>query len=215
MTTFYPREQFFFRWAVYIFGLVVMSLGVALIIRADLGASPWDVLHIGLTMQFGLTIGTWTVIMGFFMLITATMMTKEWPRAGAYLNMVLVGLFVDIHLLLISTPAVLALQTAFLAGGILLMGLGIGIYISPRCGAGPRDSFMIAVSERTGMGVSRVRGLMELTVLAGGWMLGGPVFLGTIVFSLTIGHVTGKCLPLCQSWMDRRMERGISVENIN
>ncbi|PYZ98793.1 hypothetical protein CR205_09535 [Alteribacter lacisalsi] len=215
MTRFYPREQLLFRWAVYVLGLLVMSLGIALIIRADLGASPWDVLHIGLNMQFGLTIGTWTIIMGFFMLITATMLTKEWPQTGAYLNMVLVGVFVDIHLLLISTPAGIAPQSAMLVTGILMMGFGIGIYICPRCGAGPRDSFMLAVSERTGMTVSRVRGLMELTVLGAGWFLGGPVFIGTILFSLTIGHVTGKSLAFCQGWMDRRMERGITVENIH
>ncbi|MBM7097201.1 YitT family protein [Bacillus sp. H-16] len=208
-------DQKFFRWSVYIIGLIIMSLGISLTILADLGSAPWDVLHIGLTNQFGLTIGTWTIIMGFITLITATMLTKEWPKAGAYLNMILVGVFVDIHLFILTTPSTLIGQGFMLVAGILIMGFGIGLYISPRCGAGPRDSFMLAVSEKTGMTASRIRGLMEIVVLAFGWYLGGPVFFGTIIFSLTIGPVTGHCLVLCQTWMDRRMERGISVENIH
>ncbi|WP_035186126.1 YczE/YyaS/YitT family protein [Alteribacter aurantiacus] len=210
-----PREYLVFRWFVYILGLIIMSLGISLTIQADLGSAPWDVLHIGLTNQFGLTIGTWTIIMGFITLITATLLVKEWPKAGAYINMILVGVFVDIHLFILSTPASLLGQGIMLVAGIIIMGFGIGLYISPRRGAGPRDSFMLAVSEKTGMTVSRVRGLMELVVLGAGWYMGGPVFIGTILFSLTIGPITGKCLTLCQGWMDRRMERGMSVENIH
>jgi uncharacterized protein len=208
-------EGSIFRWTVFTIGLMIMSCGAALMIRAELGSAPWDVLHIGLMQQFGLTVGTWTVIMGFLLLVAASVLTRTLPQAGAYANMLLVGVFVDIFLWLISTPPVMGGQLTMLAGGILIMGFGIGVYISPRCGAGPRDSVMLALADKTGASVARVRAYMEILVLACGWLLGGPVFLGTILFSLTIGHVTGYSLNICSIWMNRIKERGINVENIN
>ncbi|WP_246125572.1 YczE/YyaS/YitT family protein [Alkalicoccus halolimnae] len=204
-----------FRWLVFVAGLLIMSLGAAMMIRAELGSAPWDVLHIGLMQQFGFTVGTWTVIMGFLLLLCASVLTKQLPQAGAYANMILVGVFVDIFLFLLSTPGSLSGQLVMLVCGIIIMGFGIGVYISPRCGAGPRDSIMLALSNKTGASVARVRVIMEILVLAGGWMLGGPVFLGTILFSLTIGHVAGFSLSICNNWMERITERGIKVENIH
>ncbi|SDN45803.1 YczE/YyaS/YitT family protein [Alkalicoccus daliensis] len=203
------------RWTIFTIGLLIMSLGIALMIRAELGSAPWDVLHIGLTQQLGLTVGSWTVIMGFLLLALSTTLTKKFPQPGAYANMLLVGLFVDIFLFLIGTPSAWGGQLLMLVTGILVMGFGIGVYIAPRCGAGPRDSIMLALSARTGASVARVRVIMEILVLACGWMLGGPVFFGTILFSLTIGHVTGYSLNICNYWMDRLTERGMQVENIN
>ncbi|ADU29778.1 YczE/YyaS/YitT family protein [Evansella cellulosilytica] len=205
----------FFRWSVFILGLMIMSFGIALIIRADLGSAPWDVLHIGMMQNIGLTVGSWTIIMGFVLLLIATILTKEMPKLGAYLNMILVGVFVDIFLFFINTPNLLFLQGVMLVIGILIMGFGIGVYICPRCGAGPRDSLMLAVSDKLGISVARVRIMMEVIVLFCGWMLGGPVFIGTILFSVTIGHVTGISLNWCQAWIDRRIERGVKLENIH
>lgn len=204
-----------FRWGIFIIGLIIMSLGISLTILAGLGSAPWDVLHIGLTEQLGLTVGTWTIIMGFLLLVAATILTKEKPKLGAYLNMLLVGLFVDFFLFVLPQPDVLLVQALMLTSGILVMGFGIGVYISPQCGAGPRDSLMLAVAERTRFTVAQVRVTMEVIVLFFGWLLGGPVFIGTILFSLTIGHVTGVSLTWCRTWVDRRMERGIKIENIN
>lgn len=204
-----------FRWGIFIIGLIIMSLGISLTILAGLGSAPWDVLHIGLTEQLGLTVGTWTIIMGFLLLVVMTILTKEKPKLGAYLNMLLVGLFVDFFLFVLPQPDVLLVQALMLTSGILVMGFGIGVYISPQCGAGPRDSLMLAVAERTRFTVAQVRVTMEVIVLFFGWLLGGPVFIGTILFSLTIGHVTGVSLTWCRTWVDRRMERGIKIENIN
>ncbi|PRO65022.1 hypothetical protein C6I21_11270 [Alkalicoccus urumqiensis] len=204
-----------FRWSIFFLGVMVMSLGIALMIRAELGSAPWDVLHIGLQQHLGLTVGTWTVIMGFVLLAASYVMTRILPQAGAWMNMLFVGVFVDLFLLVLETPAGLFGRGLMLTAGILIMGFGIGLYISPRCGAGPRDSVMLAVSEKTGATVARVRIYMEVLVLAAGWLLGGPVFIGTILFSLTIGHVTGYSLVLCTRWMDRWTERGMPLENIN
>ncbi|GEL06809.1 YczE/YyaS/YitT family protein [Salisediminibacterium halotolerans] len=207
-------EMPIFRWFIFTLGVVIMSFGVALMIRAELGIAPWDVLHVGLQMHFGLTVGTWTIIMGLVLLTASVIISKERPKLGAYINMIFVGVFVDIFLLLLETPASIQGQTIMLLAGILVMGFGIGVYISPRMGAGPRDSVMLAISEKTGMAVARVRAVMEVSVLFIGWLLGGPVFIGTLLFSVTIGHVSGVSLTICQNWMDRLRERGMRVENI-
>lgn len=211
----FNMQNRFIRWMIFTAGLLIMSFGIALMIRAELGSAPWDVLHIGLMQQFGLTVGSWTVIMGFILLAFSTVLTKQFPQPGAYANMLLVGLFVDVFLFLLGTPSAFTGQLLMLLAGILIMGFGIGVYIAPRCGAGPRDSIMLALSEKTGTSVARVRVIMEVMVLACGWALGGPVFLGTILFSLTIGHVTGYSLNICSHWMERLTERGMKVENIN
>lgn len=205
-----------FRWTVFTVGLMVMSLGIALMIRAELGSAPWDVLHVGLFLNFGLTVGTWTILMGFLLLLLSTLITKQLPKLGAYANMLVVGLFVDMFLFLIPAPELLVFQLLFLFLGIGIMGFGIGIYISPQMGAGPRDSVMLAIAERTPLSVARVRMYMEGSVLIIGWLIGGPVFIGTIIFSLAIGHITAWSLAICRNWMNHRMEeRGMHIENIN
>ncbi|MBU8905527.1 YczE/YyaS/YitT family protein [Desertibacillus haloalkaliphilus] len=208
-------KRFLLRWLFFMVGLIIMSFGIALLIKADLGSAPWDVLHIGLQLQFGLTIGTWTVIAGFFIIVLSTLLTKEWPQAGAFINMVLVGVFVDVFYFILETPSSLYGQFLMLFLGIIIIGYGMGLYIAPKCGAGPRDSLMLAITQRTGWKVQWVRSGMEVIVLTVGWLLGGPVFIGTILFSFGIGTVVGFTLPQCQQFVDRVIERGVNNENID
>jgi uncharacterized membrane protein YczE len=196
-------------------GLIVMALGIALMIRAELGGAPWDVLHLGLSKQFGLTVGTWSIIMGSIVLGLTAFLTKEFPQIGAFLNMLFIGIFIDLFLWLISTPNNAFLQYLMLGSGIIIIGYGIGMYIAPRCGAGPRDSLMLALQEKTGWKVQYVRVLMEITVLTFGWLLGGTVFIGTLLFCFGIGSVVGITLPQCQKIFDFIMERGNKDEDIN
>ncbi|PLR93757.1 YczE/YyaS/YitT family protein [Bacillus sp. T33-2] len=208
------------RFFIYITGLLVMSLGIVLLIKSDLGATPWDVLHIGLYHQLGLTIGSWSVLAGLFILTVAAILAKEIPQIGAFLNMILVGAFIDMYLWMsfLDTPSSTAGKTAMFAIGILLQGYGMGLYISAQFGAGPRDSLMIAISSRTGWQIRNVRALIEVIVLLAGWRLGGPVFWGTIFFSIFIGPIAGKALPQCQSITDKFLKainrkRGIELGN--
>ncbi|WP_224773251.1 YczE/YyaS/YitT family protein [Metabacillus idriensis] len=186
-----------------------MSLGIVLTIRAELGTSPWDVLHIGLYYQLGLTIGTWAIIVGGTILLLSSIFTKKWPQAGAIVNMLTVGVFIDLYLMMpfIQTPSSAAGKTLMLLMGIIVMGYGIGVYISAGCGAGPRDTLMLALVEKTGMKVSRIRGGIELIVLLIGWLLGGPVFIGTIVCTISIGFVIGITLPQCQKTTNALIEK--------
>jgi uncharacterized protein len=203
------------RWLIFLIGMVIMSLGIVLMIEANLGVAPWDVLHIGLTKQLGLTVGTWSILVGFCIISLTRLLTNEWPQIGAFLNMLLVGIFIDIFRLFIDTPTTTLGQYVMLLVGVIVIGYGIGLYIAPKCGAGPRDSLMIAITEKSGWKVQYVRGIMEIVVLAIGWSLGGPVFIGTIIFSLTIGNVVGYTLPQCQRLVDRMIERGVKIEDID
>jgi uncharacterized protein len=209
------RRRFGRRWLIFLAGLIVMSLGIVLMIEADLGVAPWDVLHIGLTKQIGLTVGSWSIIIGFCIITITSILNKEWPQLGVFLNMVFVGVFIDIFRIFIDTPATTIGQYVMLLIGVIVCGYGIGLYIAPRCGAGPRDSLMIAITEKSGWKVQHVRLLMEIIVLTIGWSLGGPVFIGTILFSLTIGNIVGFTLPQCQRLVDGMIERGIKIENID
>lgn len=197
------------RFAIYILGLLIMSLGIVLLIKADLGATPWDVLHVGMYYQIGLTIGSWSIIVGIVILTVSALISKEFPQIGAFLNMVLVGLFIDMYYLLpiLQTPDGIVGKIVMFVAGIVINAYGMGVYISAQFGAGPRDSLMIALSTKTGWKVRNVRGVMEILVLIVGWQLGGPVFWGTILYSLLIGQLVGITLPQCQRFTDQWLIR--------
>lgn len=219
------RENIGIRFSIFTIGLLIMSLGIVMLIISDLGATPWDVLHVGLFYQFKLTIGSWSIIVGFFILAISAVLMGEWPQLGAYLNMLLVGIFIDLYLQLpfMVTPETVTGKIIVFLLGVIINGYGMGIYISAQLGAGPRDSFMLAITQKTGWKVSHVRRGIEVLVLILGWLLDGPVFIGTVVFSLVIGTVVGYSLPQCQAftnrlihrfgktnWNDKDIKRGVS-----
>ena len=135
------RGQMGPRFIIYLFGLLVMSLGIVLLILADLGPSPWDVLHVGLYYKFGLTIGSWNVIAGFFILGVSAMISKSIPQFGAFLNMILVGLFIDMYLMIpfLQTPSSLTGKVVMFAVALLINCYGMGLYISAQLGATERQ----------------------------------------------------------------------------
>ncbi|KKB36366.1 YczE/YyaS/YitT family protein [Bacillus thermotolerans] len=192
------------RLIIFIVGLLLMSLGIVLSIRADLGATPWDALHVGLYEQFGLTVGTWSVLTGVLILGAASLYLREWPQFGAYLNMLLVGLFIDLFLMMpmIVTPMHFMGKLMMFITGIVVMAYGMAFYLSARLGAGPRDSFMLAVMKKTGWKVSHVRRGMEVIVMIAAWLIGGPIHIGTLLFSVCMGTAVGVSMPQCQRFSD-------------
>jgi uncharacterized membrane protein YczE len=193
------------KWLVFLIGLLVMSFGIVLMIKADIGSAPWDVFHIGLYKQFGLSIGTWSIIAGFFILLIASLLSKKWPQLGAFLNMLLVGIFIDLIMMIpfLKTPSSLVEQIIMLVLGILIIGYGIGLYISAKCGAGPRDSLMLVLTEKTGWKVQYIRGAIEIVVLTLGFILDGPIFIGTIIFCFSIGPIVSFTLPQCEKLVQK------------
>ncbi|MGM0900188.1 MAG: YczE/YyaS/YitT family protein [Bacillota bacterium] len=198
------RGQVFPRIIIYLVGLLVMALGVVFLLKSNLGSPPWDVLHVGLYYNFGLTIGSWSILAGVVILTISAIIAKEIPQIGAFTNMLLVGTFIDLYFFLpfLVTPDHLIGRIIMFGVGLLLLGYGMGLYISAQFGAGPRDSLMIAVADRTGWSIRSVRSVIELVALFVGWRLGGPVFWGTIVFSISIGPISGFALPQCKRLTD-------------
>ena len=168
-----------------VFGLVLIGFGIALMVRADLGLGPWDVLHQGLMHHTGIPIGTVGILVGVAVL-AAWVPLRERVGIGTVLNVLVIGVVIDLTLLVLDEPTSTALRWVFVLVGAFLFGPGSGLYIGARLGPGPRDGLMTALSAR-GPSIRLVRTGIELTVLALGFALGGSVGVGTIVVALTIG----------------------------
>ncbi|MBN2623802.1 MAG: hypothetical protein JXA83_10555, partial [Acidimicrobiales bacterium] len=175
-------------------GLVLCGLGVALMVAADLGLSPWAVLDQGISRHTDIPIGTVSIIVGALVLL-AWMPLRERPGLGTVLNVLLIGVTIDLALLVLDTPEATGARVAYLALGLFLWGPGSGLYIGAGLGPGPRDGLMTGLSAR-GIGSIRVvRTAIEVTALGAGWLLGGSVGLGTLAFAITIGPNVQAFLP--------------------
>jgi len=176
-----------FRLSQLVLGLFGWGLAIALFIRARLGLGPWDAFHYGLHLQTGITVGTASILAGATIL-AATSATGLRPGLGTLLNMVLVGVFVDLLLLVVPAPTNLGVSVAYFACALGLTGIASGMYIGAGYGHGPRDGLMLALAQRTGQSVRTMRTLIEAVVLLCGWLMGATVGIGTVVIMLTIGH---------------------------
>lgn len=186
----------YWRWAFYLVGLLVMSLGISMTIKGQrLGIGPWDVFHVGLYQNFGLTIGTWGIITGFIIIVVTALFLKEWPQLGTWLNMLLLGLFIDFFNWLLPEFATLGAQIFIFVLGVIVMSYGIGLYVSPNMGAGPRDSLMLVFVEKFGVSIKIVRTTIEFVVAFLGFLLGGPIGVGTLIIALLIGQFVHYTLP--------------------
>ncbi len=195
-------KNLYIRWSFFIGGMMLLALGIALTIRGKLlGIAPWDVLHVGLFQNFGLTIGMWSIGSGLLIVIGTALYSKRWPLIGTWLNMILVGVFTDIWLWLLPVVSHPIVQTTCFITGVGVMGFGVGMYIASNIGAGPRDSLMLILIEQTGWTVKRVRTLLEIVVAIIGWLLGGPVGIGTIIIALTLGYIVHFTLNISRNWI--------------
>jgi len=176
-------------------GLATYGISLAMFIRAGLGLDPWDVFHQGVANRTGLSIGVVVIIVSFLVLLLWIPLRQK-PGFGTLCNAVLVGLFADIGLALIPTVSHLAGQIGMLGGAVLLNGIASACYIGARFGPGARDGLMTGLARRTGWSVRLSRTLIEVSVLAIGWLLGGSVGAGTVVYALAIGPLVQLLLPL-------------------
>lgn len=175
-------------------GLTLYGVSMGLMIRSGLGLDPWDVLHEALSRRTGLTFGTITAIVGVLVLL-CWIPLRQRPGVGTVANIVVIAVAVDATLALLPSPSFLVLRIVFLVAGVVLNGLATASYIGVRLGPGPRDGLMTGFTARTGLSIRVVRTGIELTVLATGWLLGGTVGVGTVVYALAIGPVTQAFLP--------------------
>ena len=189
------KRQTWRRWLTLLAGLAVFGAGLALIVRADLGLGPWDVLHQGLSRRTGVPIGTVSIPVGLLILL-AWLPLGERPGWGTLLNVIMVGLVLDGMLLVLPELGNAAAQVALLIAGIVVTGIGSGLYLSAQIGAGPRDGLMLGLARKTGWSIRMVRTLIELSALVVGWLLGGKVGIGTLAFAFGIGPVVQVALRM-------------------
>jgi uncharacterized membrane protein YczE len=185
-------------------GLFIYGLSIVFVVKSGLGVSPWDVLHLGLTRYLPFSFGQIMIGAGFLCIAVSLPMGVR-PSTGTILNMIFIGVFTDFILARGLVPEVdgFPLRLLYLAVGIMCCGLATGVYISARMGTGPRDSLMMGLNKITGWRVGVVRTLIEVSVTLLGFLLGGPVGLGTLAFSLTIGFFAELFLNLFY-WCGRR-----------
>lgn len=195
----YMRNLLAWRWIFFIGGMMILSLGISLTIKGQrLGIGPWDVLHVGLFQNIGLTIGSWSIITGFIIVTVTSLVLRQWPRWGTWLNMLVIGLFIDFFNWLLPDLTSLTAQTISFVLGVLVLSYGVGIYVSPNLGAGPRDSLMLLFVEKFGWSLRLVRTGIEATVTLAGFLLGGPVGIGTLLVVLFCGQLIQIALPQCR-----------------
>lgn len=167
-------------------GLALFGASDGLLVRAHLGLDPWDVFHEGLTKRLGVDFGAVTAVVGLLVLL-AWIPLRQRPGVGTVANIALVALAVDAVLWTVPQPASLAVRVPMLVGAVVLNGLATAIYVGARLGPGPRDGLMTGLSARTGWSIRLVRTGIEVTVLVVGWLLGGTVGVGTVLYALGIG----------------------------
>ena len=175
-------------------GLVLYGISASLLVLAGLGLDPWDVFHQGLSRTFGLAIGTWAIIVGVAVLLLWIPLRQR-PGIGTVSNVILVGLTMNVVLGHVHAPHGMAARVACLVCGVVLNGIATGAYIGAGLGPGPRDGLMTGLAAR-GHSIRVVRTGLEVTVLAIGWLLGGTVGVGTVVYALSIGPLAHVFIPL-------------------
>ncbi|MET3368175.1 membrane protein [Arthrobacter sp. M2012083] len=175
-------------------GLAMYGISLAIFIRAGLGLDPWDVFHQGVSEKTGFSMGVVVIAVSFLVLLLWIPL-RQMPGIGTIANAILVGLFADLGLWLIPEFSHLGGQIAMLAGAVILNGIASACYIGARLGPGARDGLMTGLVRRTGWSVRLVRTGIEVVVLAVGFLLGGSVGVGTVVYALAIGPIVQVLLP--------------------
>jgi len=204
------RERFDLRSAAprlpgLLVGLVAFGIGVALMVESGLGLSPWEVLHQGISVRTGIPIGTVSIMLGVVVLLL-WIPIGERPGIGTVANIALIGSTTNVTLGILpdlgpftfegAEPADLLARAGLVLGGILVIGVGSGFYLGADLGPGPRDGLMTGLHRRYGWSIRRVRTALEIGVLVVGFLLGGTIGIGTILFAVLIGPLVQLFLGL-------------------
>lgn len=183
-------------FAMLVIGLTLFGLGEALLVAADAGVSPWTVLAQGLMIQTGGSIGQTTFAISAFVLLMWIPLKRR-PGIGTVLNAVIIAAVLEYLLPYLPQPQSLWLGVPMALAGVLITGLGGAIYLIANLGPGPRDGLMTGLQEITGRPIAHVRGALEVSVVLVGWLLGGTVGIGTVLFAFGIGPAVALGLAIC------------------
>ncbi|EMR1195507.1 hypothetical protein WJA91_001715 [Klebsiella pneumoniae] len=183
-------------------GLVLYGVSTALFVHANLGADPWDVFHLGVAKQLGISFGTVIILTGTAVLLL-WIPIRQMPGLGTVSNVIVLGLAADATLAVLPPLESMLARSALLAGAIVLNAIATGMYIGAGFGPGPRDGLMTGLHARTGWSLRGIRTAIELSVLLIGWLLGGKFGVGTVIYALSIGPLIQLCLP----WFSQPVSR--------
>jgi uncharacterized protein len=194
-----------FQYFLFFWGLTLFGLGNAIAVKVKyIGLHPWEVLNVALYQHFGLTIGTWGVICGLFLIIISFFTARKYISVGTFLNALFIGPIMDFFLWLNILPEATNswVDYLILLLAIVIAGIGGGMYVAAGLGAGPRDGFMLSISNKTKLSVSQARILVESFVLIIGFIIGGPVFIATFFYTLIQSPVFQKSYVIFNSLID-------------
>jgi len=188
------RTELLRRLPRLIVGLVLFGVGIAMLVIANLGLPPWEVMHQGISQRTGIPLGTVGIMTGILVLLLWIPL-KERIGIGTVFNVFLIGIVIDVTLAVFpDTIDTTWLRWALMFGGVAVIAIGSGLYIGVGLGPGPRDGLMTGIARR-GIPISIARGSIEITVLVAGWFLGGTVGVGTVVFAFGVGPLIAIFLP--------------------
>jgi uncharacterized protein len=193
------------QYVIFILGLILFGLGNAIAIKVKhVGLHPWEVLNVALYQHFGLTIGTWGVICGLFLVSISYFTARKYIKIGTFLNALLIGPIMDFFLWLdfLPEPTHSWVDYLIVFSAIVIAGIGGGMYVAAGLGAGPRDGFMLSISNKTKLSVSQARILVESFVLIIGFILGGPVFIATFLYTFIQSPVFQRSMSLFNSLLE-------------
>ncbi|BAK17892.1 YitT family protein [Solibacillus sp. FSL W7-1472] len=182
-------KKFKWQWGSFFVGMMIMALGITMTIKGNVvGTAPWDVFHIGLYKQIGLTIGSWSILTGLTIIIGTSIYLKRIPKLATFLNMLFIGSFIDLFNWLLPETGIFVLELTYFTAGFFVMSIGCALYIAASLGEGPRDTIMMIIASK-GYSVKTGRLVMEVFATGAGWLLGGPVGFGTVILALGTGYV--------------------------
>ncbi|MET1013364.1 MAG: DUF6198 family protein [Paenisporosarcina sp.] len=174
----------------YIVGLSFLSLGISVMILADLGAGAWDAMYVGLSELTGLTVGTWILLIGVLLILLNSVILKKMPEFLSVITILIIGSLIDFWLLIVFSsfsPEDFAFRIILFISAILFIALGISCYLQSNFARNPMDTLMMAIQHRTGKSLAFSKTIMEVTVLIIALLLGGPIGVGTLIVTFTIG----------------------------
>ncbi|SSI12947.1 membrane protein [Klebsiella pneumoniae] len=181
---------------------MLYGVSTALFVHANLGADPWDVFHLGVAKQLGISFGTVIILTGAAVLLL-WIPIRQMPGLGTVSNVIVLGLAADATLAVLPPLESMVARSALLVGAIVLNAIATGMYIGAGFGPGPRDGLMTGLHARTGWSLRGIRTAIELSVLLIGWLLGGKFGVGTVIYALSIGPLIQLCLP----WFSQPVSR--------
>ncbi len=181
---------------------LLYGVSTALFVHANLGADPWDVFHLGVAKQLGISFGTVIILTGAAVLLL-WIPIRQMPGLGTVSNVIVLGLAADATLAVLPPLESMVARSALLVGAIVLNAIATGMYIGAGFGPGPRDGLMTGLHARTGWSLRGIRTAIELSVLLIGWLLGGKFGVGTVIYALSIGPLIQLCLP----WFSQPVSR--------